>query len=246
MCYLLCQRTLRIENEPVIEAFGGIKLLKFEGVFDFCRNSLQTNFLPHHLIFTSPTIIAYKSKNSICGVLNKNFPSVKLWHFVIPEPLQEATLYFYLTFNVLQLLKNYSLSSKTEENQSLPNIISNKYVCLYFPREVTRNTDNEQLFDRQMCQPILDKAKCKIRNWKHFIISYNNLILNVQLILPKFWSLWEGKRTINMAGRKHCTPFLRTIISCKKLYFLILFYVNFQIEFQLKWIMNDHKEKILD
>lgn len=62
-------------------------------------------------------------------------------------------LYFYLTFNVLQLLKNYSVSSKTEENQSLHNIISNKYVFLYFPREVTRSADNEQLFDRQISVP---------------------------------------------------------------------------------------------
>lgn len=57
-------------------------------------------------------------------------------------------LYFCLTFNVLQLLKNYSLSSKTEENQSLPNIISN--VCLYFTREMTGNADNKQLFDRHI------------------------------------------------------------------------------------------------
>lgn len=69
-------------------------------------------------------------------------------------------LYFYLTFNVLQLLRNYSLSSKTEENQSLSNIISNKYVCLYFPREVTGNADNKQVFDRH----ILEKAKYKKRN----------------------------------------------------------------------------------
>lgn len=59
-------------------------------------------------------------------------------------------MYFYLTFNVSQLLKNYSQRSKTEENQSLPNIISNKYDCLYFPREVTGNADNEQLIDRHI------------------------------------------------------------------------------------------------
>lgn len=69
--------------------------------------------------------------------------------------------YFYLTFNVLQLLKNYSLSSKTAENQSFSNIISNKYVSLYFPRELTINTDKEHNFDRhvQICLPILEKAK---------------------------------------------------------------------------------------
>lgn len=99
--------------------------------------------------FTCPTIIAYKSENSIKEA-QQGFPSVKWWLFVIPEPRQEAMLCFYLTFNVLQLLKNYSLRSETAENQSLPSIISNKYVCLYFPREVTENTDNEQLFDRHI------------------------------------------------------------------------------------------------
>lgn len=91
---------------------------------------------------------------------------MKLGHSVIPESLQEGMLYCCLAFNVLQLLKNYSLCSKTEENQSLPNIISNKYVCLYFLRQVTGNTDNEQLFDRHvyMCQLMFDKAKYKINN----------------------------------------------------------------------------------
>lgn len=80
-------------------------------------------------------------------------------------------LYFYLTFNVLQLLKNYSLSSKTEENQSLPYIISNKYVCLYFPREVRRNADNEQLFDRQInVTANIRQSKIQNKKQKHFII----------------------------------------------------------------------------
>lgn len=75
---------------------------------------------------------------------------MKRGHLVIPEPLQEAMLCVYLTINVLQLLKNHLLQSETEENQSLLNIISNKCDCLYFPREVTGNADNEQLFDRHM------------------------------------------------------------------------------------------------
>lgn len=62
---------------------------------------------------------------------------MKLCHSVIPEPLQKAALDFYLAFNALQLLKNYSLCGKTEENWSFPNVITNKYVCLCFPSEVT-------------------------------------------------------------------------------------------------------------
>lgn len=64
-------RDLRIENEPIIEAFRGIQLLSFFGFFFFFGGEgafivyyRQISF-PDIRFFTFPTIIAYKSENSI-------------------------------------------------------------------------------------------------------------------------------------------------------------------------------------